>query len=76
MPAPATADATLRQRPPLQRMLRIHKALQSSRCPNPTALARDLEVSTKSVHRDLEFMRDQLAETVKSAARRILKGRQ
>jgi proteasome accessory factor B len=41
-------------------MLRIHQALQSSRHPNATRLAADLEVSTKSIHRDLEFMRDRL----------------
>ena len=28
--------------------------------PNATTLARQLEVSTKSIHRDLEFMRDRL----------------
>lgn len=60
MRAPARADAPLHQRPPLQRMLRIHEALQSFSYPNATVLARDLEVSTKSVHRDLEFMRDRL----------------
>src|ERR1700677_5210910 len=41
-------------------MLRIHQALQSNRHPNATSLAGELEVSTKSIHRDLEFMRDRL----------------
>ena len=41
-------------------MLRIHRALKSNACPNATSLARDLEVSTKSIHRDLEFMQDRL----------------
>jgi predicted DNA-binding transcriptional regulator YafY len=41
-------------------MLRIHEALQSGQYPNATGLAGELEVSTKSVHRDLEFMRDRL----------------
>ena len=41
-------------------MLRIHQALQSSRHPNATSLAAELEVSAKSIHRDLEFMRDRL----------------
>jgi predicted DNA-binding transcriptional regulator YafY len=41
-------------------MLRIHQALQSGRHPNAINLAADLEVSTKSIHRDLEFMRDRL----------------
>ena len=47
-------------RPPLQRMLRIHRALQSGKYPNAPTLAQDLEVSAKSVHRDLEFMRDRM----------------
>jgi predicted DNA-binding transcriptional regulator YafY len=41
-------------------MLRIHQALQSGGHPNAVSLARELEVSVKSVHRDLEFMRDRL----------------
>ncbi|MCX8089425.1 MAG: transcriptional regulator [Verrucomicrobiae bacterium] len=41
-------------------MLRIHQALQAGDFPNATTLARALEVSTKTVHRDLEFMRDRL----------------
>jgi len=47
-------------RPPLERMLRIHQAIASGHYPNASILARELEVSTKSVHRDLEFMRDRL----------------
>jgi proteasome accessory factor B len=50
----------LRKRPPLERMLRIHQAIQSGKYPTATSLAAELEVSTKSVHRDLEFMRDRL----------------
>jgi proteasome accessory factor B len=41
-------------------MLRIHQALQSGSFPNATKLAAELEVSTKSIHRDIEFMRDRL----------------
>lgn len=47
-------------RPPLERMLRIHQAIQSGKFPNATTLAVELEVSTKSIYRDLEFMRDRL----------------
>ncbi|MEP6663701.1 MAG: WYL domain-containing protein [Verrucomicrobiota bacterium] len=47
-------------RPPLERMMKIHQAIQSGKYPNATTLARELEVSTKSIHRDLEFMRDRL----------------
>ena len=41
-------------------MLRIHQAIQSGKYPNASQLARELEVSTKSIHRDIEFMRDRL----------------
>ncbi|MGC9942465.1 MAG: WYL domain-containing transcriptional regulator [Verrucomicrobiota bacterium] len=47
-------------RPPLERMLRIHQALQAGNYPNASKLARDVEVSTKTIHRDIEFMRDRL----------------
>jgi proteasome accessory factor B len=47
-------------RPPIERMLRIHQAIQSGNYPNATVLAGQMEVSTKSIHRDLEFMRDRL----------------
>ena len=56
-PVPKT---TLFSRPPLERMLRIHQAIQSGKHPNAVSLAGELEVSTKSIHRDLEFMRDRL----------------
>src|ERR1035437_3919887 len=52
-------------RPPLERMLRIHQALISGSYPNANTLARQLEVSTKSIHRDLEFMRDRLELPIK-----------
>jgi predicted DNA-binding transcriptional regulator YafY len=50
----------LHSRPPLERMLRIHQALQAGGFPNATKLAREVEVSTKTIHRDIEFMRDRL----------------
>ena len=40
--------------------MRIHQAIQSGGHPNTTTLALELEVSTKSIQRDLEFMRDRL----------------
>jgi predicted DNA-binding transcriptional regulator YafY len=53
-------EASLHSRPPLERMLRIHQAILAGKFPNASTLARELEVSAKSVHRDLEFMRDRL----------------
>jgi proteasome accessory factor B len=58
---PGMTDAgSLHSRPPLERMLRIHQALQSGKFPNASTLARDIEVATKTIHRDIEFMRDRL----------------
>ena len=53
-------NAALQTRPPLERMLHIHQLLQAGGFPNATFLAREIEVSTKTIHRDLEFMRDRL----------------
>ncbi len=47
-------------RPPLERMMRIHKALSSGKHPNTTALANEMEVSTKTIQRDIDFMRDRM----------------
>jgi proteasome accessory factor B len=41
-------------------MLRIHQALQAGGFPNSNKLAREADVSTKTIHRDVEFMRDRL----------------
>jgi len=48
------------QRPPLDRMLRIHQELQADKFPNASSLGNQMEISTKTVHRDVEFMRDRL----------------
>src|SRR5215212_3865864 len=47
-------------RPPIERMLRIHEELQRNRVTNCTTLAYALEVSRKTVVRDIGFMRDRL----------------
>jgi proteasome accessory factor B len=52
--------ASLHSRPPLERMLRIHRAVQGGSFPNASTLARESEVSTKTIQRDIEFMRDRL----------------
>jgi proteasome accessory factor B len=41
-------------------MLRIHEELQESRLPNATNLSKLLETSTKTINRDIAYMRDQL----------------
>ena len=40
--------------------MRIHADIASGSYPNATMLAREMEVSTKSIQRDLEFMRDRM----------------
>ncbi|MEM6823154.1 MAG: WYL domain-containing protein [Verrucomicrobiota bacterium] len=49
-----------RTRPPLARMLRVHEALQTGEYPNCSGLSKKLEVSSKTIQRDVDFMRDQL----------------
>ena len=53
-------DGQMHSRPPLERMLRIHQVIQAEGYPNAAQLALELEVSSKSIHRDLDFMRDRL----------------
>lgn len=47
-------------RPPLLRMMKIHDLLAAERFPNCSTLAEELEVSTKTIQRDIDFMRDQM----------------
>lgn len=54
------AQHECRSRPPLRRMVEIHKAIQSGHYPNCAGLALEMEVSHKTAKRDVEFMRDEL----------------
>ena len=47
-------------RPPMERMWRIHQEVAAAGYPNCQGLSLDLEVSAKTVMRDVEFMRDRL----------------
>ena len=51
-------------------MLRIHQALASGKYPNATTLSREVEVATKTIHRDIEFMRDRLGLPIEYDASR------
>ncbi len=59
---------TLHSRPPIERMYRIHEIIRTVkispaseiRYPNCTSIASELEVSTKTILRDIEFMKDRL----------------
>ncbi len=50
----------LYSRPPLERMMRMHERLKAGRYPNCRKLAHELEVSSKTVQRDIDFMRYRL----------------
>ena len=67
MPSKKTKKTNPRQtssegvtRPPMERMWRIHQRVAAGDYPNCQGLAVDLEVSSKTVMRDIEFMRDRL----------------
>jgi len=47
-------------RPPLERMMRLHDKIKAGAFPNCQKLARELEVSAKTIQRDIDFMRDRL----------------
>lgn len=59
-PSVIPSPPRLHTRPPLERMMKIHQAIQAGNFPNATVLGRELEVSTKSIHRDIEFMRERM----------------
>lgn len=48
-------------RRPLERVLRIHEMVSRGNHPNCSTIARELEVNRKTIQRDLNFMRDELA---------------
>ena len=52
---PKRAGVTRR---PYQRMFAIHRAISKGGYPNCTTLARELEVTPKTIQRDIDFMRD------------------
>jgi hypothetical protein len=47
-------------RPPWERMKLIWTLVRSGAFPNATLIAKKLETSTRSIHRDIEFMRERL----------------
>ena len=50
----------LHTRPPLDRMQQIFQAIKSGEFPNRHRLAADIEVTIKTIQRDLDFMRERL----------------
>ncbi len=54
------AESLPQSRPPMERMMKLHGLLAAGRFPNARSLAEELEVSQKTILRDIEFMRDRL----------------
>lgn len=56
----AIRSRVLHSRPPLSRFQEIFHAIKAGRFPNRTQLAKIIEVTTKTIQRDLDYMRYQL----------------
>ena len=54
-----TGQRAGRSRPAFLRVFDIHKYLLAGDYPNCSTLAREIEVTAKTIQRDLSFMRDQ-----------------
>jgi predicted DNA-binding transcriptional regulator YafY len=57
----APKTRTLHSRPPLYRFQEIFHAIKTGRYPNRTKLAETIEVTTKTIQRDIDYMRYQLS---------------
>lgn len=51
-------------RPMLERLLKIHREIESEKFPNTSQLAYMMEVSVPTISRDIEYMRDRLAAPI------------
>ena len=47
------------------RVLEIHKIIRTGKFPNCSTLAKEIEVTPKTIQRDVSFMRDQLGLPLK-----------
>jgi len=61
----------LHSRPPLERMMRIHQAITAGKYPNATTLAAEIEVVVKTIHRDIEFMRERMGLPIEYDSRKF-----
>jgi predicted DNA-binding transcriptional regulator YafY len=59
--SPAKKTRTLHSRPPLYRFQEIFHAIKSGRYPNRTQLAKTIEVTTKTIQRDIDYLRYQMS---------------
>jgi predicted DNA-binding transcriptional regulator YafY len=61
---------TLTTRPPIERMMQIHSLLQKRKFPNCTTIGKSLEISTRTVKRDIDFMKYRMDLPIEFHARR------
>lgn len=47
-------------RPPWERMMQIHEQLKRNHFPNCSKIAKEIEVSTRTIKRDVDFMKYRL----------------
>jgi predicted DNA-binding transcriptional regulator YafY len=59
--APVAKTRTLHSRPPFYRFQEIFAAIKTGRYPNRTKLAETIEVTTKTIQRDIDYMRYQMS---------------
>jgi hypothetical protein len=57
----APKTRTLHSRPPLCRFQEIFHAIKTGRYPNRTQLAETIEVTSKTIQRDIDYMRYQMS---------------
>ena len=55
---------SFKDRPLWRRLQAIHHAIKEGRWPNATSLAAELSVSSKTVQRDLDYLRDELSAPI------------
>ena len=60
----------LHSRPPYARMMHIHACLKAGRYPNCSQLAKSIEVSARTIKRDVDFMKFRLDLPIEYDARR------
>ena len=51
--------------------MRIHQAITSGKYPNATKLAAEIEVVTKTIHRDIDFMRERMGLPIEYDTRKF-----
>ena len=66
----AHVAAELHSRPPFERMMRIHDDLKAGKYPNCTQIAEEISVSTRTVKRDVDFMKGRLNLPIEYDSRR------